>query len=479
MTGDWSRGTRRGQIVTATRHWFSIDTRALAVFRMALGSIVLVDLLRRSTDLVAFYTDAGVVPRDVLATQAPVFRSISVHALWGSAWAQVVLFVVAGVFALCLLVGYRTRLATLVTFVLLISLHIRNPAVLSGGDSLLRHLLLWGVFLPLGERWSVDAEQNDKCRDSVASFATAGLLLQVVAVYLTNAIFKLRGDIWLNGDAVEQVLSLSRHSTWLGELLLDVPLLLTLADYIWLALLVSSPCMVALTGIWRSVIPGLLAAMHAGMVLLMQLGIFPFVSIAALLPFLPPVVWDTFPSPEGFYRRLSGYVPDTPTVPGLSGVRSGLHSLVSPLAAMLLCGLVLVNAASVGYVDLPEGTPAAIEDKAWNMFAPYPPSDDGWYVMPATLESGQRVDALQRETLRWDRPPDVDTTFPNERWRKLLYQLRGAEHRELQRPLAQYLCWRWNRTHDDEMVSVRIVYVTERTGGDGRVDLGTFACSGR
>ncbi|MDY7080948.1 MAG: HTTM domain-containing protein, partial [Halobacteria archaeon] len=79
------------------------------------------------------------------------------HALSGDAWFQVLLFVVASVFALMLVVGYRTKVATVVSLVLLVSLHLRNPVILNGGDSLLRRLLFIGIFLPLGEQWSVDA----------------------------------------------------------------------------------------------------------------------------------------------------------------------------------------------------------------------------------------------------------------------------------------------------------------------------------
>lgn len=455
----------------AVRRRISIDTRGLAVFRMALGVLLLVDLSSRATDLVAFYTDGGVVPRTALSSLAPTFRAISIHAQWGSATAQAGLFVIAGVVAVLLLVGYRTTVATVVSFLLLVSLHARNPAVLNGGDILLRHLLLWGCLLPLGEQWSVDAVEES--RDSVAGFATAGLLVQVVVVYLTNAIFKFRGERWLRGEAVEQVLALTRFATPLGQALLDVPYLLTLADYGWLALLVASPLLVVVTGPRRAILPVLLGAMHLGMALFMELGLFPFVSIAALIPFLPPAVWDRVPDPPSIQRLATR--PPTPGTP--PAVRRGLNTLVEPVAAVLLCGMILLNGASVGYLALPDGTPATLEDRAWDMFAPHPPSQDGWYVLPARLESNRRVDALRGGPPRWDRPPDVD--YPNSRWRKLLSQIRQGRQTVLQRPLATYLCHRWNRSHDDGMVRLRIVYIPYSIQEDRRgdpVELGAFEC---
>ena len=38
---------------------FSLDLRALALWRMALGAVVLLDIVMRATDLQAFYGDDG------------------------------------------------------------------------------------------------------------------------------------------------------------------------------------------------------------------------------------------------------------------------------------------------------------------------------------------------------------------------------------------------------------------------------------
>jgi len=74
---------------------------------------------------------------------------LSQHDAWPA-----ILFIIAGLAALALLAGMRTRLATLVSFVLLLSLHNRAPILLQGGDILLLLLLFWALFLPWGERWS-------------------------------------------------------------------------------------------------------------------------------------------------------------------------------------------------------------------------------------------------------------------------------------------------------------------------------------
>jgi hypothetical protein len=48
------------------------------------------------------------------------------------------LFGLTGLCCACMAVGYRTRAATVATWVLTMSLHVRNKKVLNGGDAFLR-----------------------------------------------------------------------------------------------------------------------------------------------------------------------------------------------------------------------------------------------------------------------------------------------------------------------------------------------------
>ena len=138
------------------RRWperFGLDLRALALFRILLGVILLVDLAARAGDIGVFYADSGVLPRvdllDRVDTGATPW-SVSLHMISGLPGVQVALFAVAAFCAFCLLIGHRTRLFTVLSWLLLLSLHNRNPAVLNAGDVLFRMLLFWSMFLPSG-----------------------------------------------------------------------------------------------------------------------------------------------------------------------------------------------------------------------------------------------------------------------------------------------------------------------------------------
>ncbi|WP_254425860.1 HTTM domain-containing protein [Haloprofundus sp. MHR1] len=283
----------RARLAAALTARFGIDTRALAAFRISLGLLLVADLALRARYLEAFYTDAGVLPRALLYDLYPTLSQLSVHTLSGSLWVQALLFLFAGLCGLALLLGYHTRTALLLSFLLLVSLHARNPGVLNGGDSVLRRLLFWGLFLPLGERWSVDALRRvETPRERAATLASAALLVQVVLVYAVNAVFKLRGDLWLDGEAVRYVLSLQQFTILLGDTLAQFPALLHAFDLLWLGLVVASPLLLVLTGRLRTLLVLAFAGMHVGMLLTMRIGLFPLVSVTALLVFLPPSVWD-------------------------------------------------------------------------------------------------------------------------------------------------------------------------------------------
>ena len=72
---------------------FAVDVRALAVLRMGMAVVILYDLAVRAPDLVAHYTDAGVLPRTARIAMMWDYHEawwMSLHMLSGQAWWQAV-----------------------------------------------------------------------------------------------------------------------------------------------------------------------------------------------------------------------------------------------------------------------------------------------------------------------------------------------------------------------------------------------------
>ena len=63
MVTDYNTSAGRWFLTRGIVRAFSIDYRTLALFRVILGVIIVVDLAMRSRDFTAFFTDAGAVTR--------------------------------------------------------------------------------------------------------------------------------------------------------------------------------------------------------------------------------------------------------------------------------------------------------------------------------------------------------------------------------------------------------------------------------
>lgn len=478
----------RSQVIRlrqAARRRVRIDTRALAAHRVALGLLLLADLLLRARSLTAFYTDAGVLPRSALLVRDAQLHP-SVHVVFGDVWGQALLFCLAGAFALALVMGYQTSLATFGSWVLLVSLHNRMPGVLNGGDVLLRLLLFWALFLPLGARWSVDSRQQGSGVSSVASVASAAVLLQVVLMYLTNGAMKSAGEFWLAGTGIEYAFSLDQFTVLLGDYITAVPAVLHAADYLWLVLVFGSFLLVVFTGRRRTAFVLLLGGMHLGMLLTMRLGLFPLISMAGLLVFLPSTVWDTFEVRahltrpvhrlDAWHDALARWLPTVSVRDVPSGLSRWVDRMRTAVPVVFLVLVLLWNVHFLGYTEIaghdtvPETAEPAIEltrtDQYWSMFAPDPYRTDGWVVAPGVLASGERVDAFHGGAVTFERPRDVSATYPSARWRKYLVGLWKHDTAARER-FATFLCTRWNERHETTLQTVTVFFVEEHTRIDG------------
>lgn len=286
---------RAAAIVT---RMFGADLRSLAALRIALALIVLADLAGRATNLRVHYSDAGILPREVLIESLNPWRW-SLNLINGTVAFQQALFVVTAIAAVWLLLGYKTRLMTVLVWALMVSIQVRNPLVLSAADTLLRLLLFWGMLLPLGAVWSIDRQRGafpKRLSMRFVSVATAGLYLQIAFMYWFTAALKTGADWREDGSALFYALGAEQITTPFGEWAQQFPSVLQSLTFFALGIEVVAPILL-FSPIWtdklRMVAIASLMGMHLGILLTMNIGIFPWTSALCMLAFLPGSFWES------------------------------------------------------------------------------------------------------------------------------------------------------------------------------------------
>jgi len=468
--------------------WFSprygLDLRSVAAFRAGLGVLLLTDLFWRSLDIRAFYTDEGIVPRERLVGAWGSPLNYSFHTWGGDATSQAILFSGAAVFALMLLVGYRSRLAAFMSWLFLFSLHGRNYLVLQGGDDMLRVMLFWSIFLPLGARFSVDSvlapyhsERTTPAADRplvprrVFSLGSVVIVLQLLAVYVVTAYLK-SGPAWHSqGSAIHLALHHHTFVTRFGRLFaqLPTPVLQGMTWSIWW-LEMLGPLLFLVpwrTAYFRTAQVLFFWSFHFGLYMCMELGPFPWVAIVCWIVILPSWFWDAPVAQvvraagvrrilEGLSRRASLVVDRRHAwlnVPWSNGLGIGRPATVvlALLAGYTGYGTVFAAFHRGGVSGKFFEPLVAVRLYAnWGMFAPNPPNASGWFVSVARQVNGNEVDVWNDGApVSWVPPELPSTTYKRERWRKFSDNILNPGHAGVRPYFLGWLCTEWNEQHHD------------------------------
>ena len=467
------------------RRRVTVDSRSLAAFRMGLALVVLIDLFDRAGDLTLFYTNEGVYPLEAFEATYTYYNSYSLHALSGSPTFIAFLFVVAGLVAFAMLIGYHSRLAAALSFLLLYSLQARNPAVLNGGDLLFRVLLFLSVLVPLGERWSLDALRRGSARTEIASIGTVVVLLQPVIVFTANAILKHEGELWYAGDALELALQNDAMRRGLGTIIVDYPTLLTLLNYGWIVLLAGSTVFLLLaTGRLRGLAALAYLTAFVGMFSAMAVGMFPMILMSAIMPFVTAPVWDQLGAvvSDSWTERL----PDRSALGPLAGppveqrllaaledrgygtLRAYPHALLTVSGYIVLVWMLLFAASDVTGRDLPDELDSPhLDQQDWGLYAPDPSDVYSWYVTEVQFADGKSVELRTGENVSFDRPPDASAAYENFRHRKFMRLVRSSAFNGTSPTIieayGEWACERARTVYGDDVERIVLHQITQPT----------------
>lgn len=275
---------------------FSVDLRSLALFRVLAALAVLFNVFTLWPETNVWLTDHGLNTRSEAVSRLTPHH-LSLYYLSGAAWYSHLLLTATAMAAIAMLLGWRTRLTTIVTWILVVSLTNRIPILTSGADMQLCLLLFWAMFLPVGARFSVDSALSTAPRQpaSYFSIATVALLLQVAYLYFFGALLKTGAPWRETFDAIYYATSALEVTKPLAMYLAQYPdVARALTIYVFVLELLA---IAFLFSPFRNdharlfVLPQLIV-MHLGFAVFLAIGVFPLVSISGLVAFIPALFWD-------------------------------------------------------------------------------------------------------------------------------------------------------------------------------------------
>lgn len=492
----------------------TIDTRTLATFRIGAGLLIVAEVLLRYRNFSLLYAEEGIVPQ-AIASERTVDYAVSVYFLTTDSTLIALLMGLQVLAGLLLLVGYRTRTMTAMSLLFVISLDFHNPFVNSYADTLFRLLLFWALFLPLGERWSVDARQGlSGGRDSFVGIASALALLQMVYMYVRNGIHKIEseqwtGDAWigdvLTGDLALRELQPGAEATPLilgrdditflvGEYTHHLTPILELGTTLWFYMMLSAWLLIVLHGRYRYPIILLFAGGHATFALTVRIGLFPYVAMLGLTLFLPRQFWDDGArglqglgvDPTRVQDRIANGATFLTRLPNRRHLAWEYRETAYQFALLFVVAVIAVSLAFSGaaVAGLGEHTNQNMEGQVqhmaatlnvdqpdWSIFAPTPGTTDRYYVFPARTESGDIVDVYSgREDVsdgEFDWEPafeSLEQQYGTYRERFLMNSVRrdnSSREASLAASYAAYLCENWETSDGESLTHISMWQVVQ------------------
>lgn len=277
-----------------------IRAERLAAFRIAVAAVLVVDILVTYLPWAeAFFGKGGLGSPEVFAgrSEAPHWHWSFLRGVEDPRWWPWLLLLWTAA-AVLLLVGWRSRLIAIVTWVMAISIFNLNYYLHNGGDRVRNIELFYLVLAPCGAAWSLDQRrQGEPGPVFISPWPLRLLFVQLVVIYYFNGVYKLGSPDWRTGVALHHALGNVQWSRWPG-------LIVWLPDW-------SLKAITWFTLTWELGFPifayfrptrkltfwiGVL--FHLGSGLLLRLGMFPLYMLCLYVPLLPWERWNSR-RPEG------------------------------------------------------------------------------------------------------------------------------------------------------------------------------------
>lgn len=429
--------------------------------RIAIALIVICDLTIRCSDMEALYSNSGIWPSEIMYNLGwqPGFWTI--HALFDTDYWPLFIFILHFIFALFLLLGYKTQWSTCIVWILYISLHNRNLFVLQSGDDLLRLILFWGIFLSWGAYYSLDAQQKRKVR--IYPFAQIGYLMLIASVYVFTALFKSDAEWHAKGTAIYYALSLEQLRLPLGDWIYGFPNLMKTLTHLVYGIELILPVLI----IWpgknsrsRLLAFVLIVFLHLSIGLTLYVGLFFWISIASALALLPEFMMKKLEN-----RFLKKNSPNE----ALVSLPSKSNKLFSFFVSIIIVLCIAVNAVSLKWFPYQMRKEIALLvnglrlNQYWGMFSPGILKKDGWLVYHGIDYEGRQWDLrTNSDYVDYQKPEHIVSMYKNDRWRKLAENMQNEKFMFLRHLYSNYYLKCWNLKHPKKKIVTLNLYFMEQ-----------------
>jgi uncharacterized membrane protein YphA (DoxX/SURF4 family) len=451
------------RIAVYLKNCYQLDLRAISLMRIFVGLVVLADLLFRLPDLEAHYTDLGIWPSHLVQTFGWKAGYWSIHLLGSDKSFILAFFILHLVCALALTIGFKTRLFTILVWILTISLHNRNIYILQAGDDLLRITLFWAIFLPWGAHYSLDALKRRTVQLPTTA-ANLGYLILIASVYFFTILLKTGNEWRGEGSAVYFALSLEQlRLPATGDFIYQFPALMQFITWFVLILEIIIPILILFPsrfGTTRLAAFILICVLHIGISISLYVGLFFIIGIVCSVGLLPESAMDFL---EARIRSLQVSVYRAVPVRGASK-----HVVGGFCVVFIIFGLI-VNAGTVREFsyelrrELWYPVNALRLDQHWGMFSPNVLKKDGWFVLHGADSLGNAWDLRHnKNSIDYAKPAHIVSHYRTDRWRKLAENLQNDNFTFLRPLYGSYILRTWNREHPEKHLSILNVYFMEK-----------------
>ncbi len=217
-------------------------------------------------------------------------------------------YVIMGVFALCIMLGYKYRLGILGFTIMWTATYLMQKSSYNNHYYLLMLISSIMVFMPANRYAAIDVKLNPKIkRNAMPQWCNLVFVFQLFIVYTYASVAKIYPD-WLNANVLELLMSSKQNYVLVGELLQQKWVHYILAyggilfDGLIIPLLWFKP-----TRKWAFIVS---IFFHLFNSFVFQIGIFPYLALAfSLFFFSPKTIQKLFLKRKPFYNAAEHIVP--------------------------------------------------------------------------------------------------------------------------------------------------------------------------